>query len=156
MTTFKRLKCPLEQPLVLQETSSAFLTVKAITLTLLKQEEQITGCRLLIQVSLEQYEHIDQKALFNLKPEVRGQTFAGGFLPEPEIEIEAQLKPELMPDLLQFSQDPVEVGAFFVQLNQEHPEHALFQTENWFGLTVKQERYDRRIKTGYRTSWADM
>jgi len=95
----KTENCHLDTELTLRERTFSPLTVRAIALSLTKQDDQLIECRLTLIVNSELYNRIDSDALFNLKPEVRGSFSAGEFLPEPDINIETTLKPDLLPRL---------------------------------------------------------
>ena len=130
--------CHLDNELTLRDRSESPLTVRAVNLTLTKQDDAVSDCRLTFQLSPELYQRIDTEALFNLKPELRGPTSPGGFLPEPDIEIEASLQPDLLPQLTKHAGNPEEAATHLRCLSQEQPNHPLVATESWFGLHVKQ------------------
>jgi hypothetical protein len=100
----------------------------------------------------ELYQRIDTEALFNLKPELRGSLSAGGFQPEPDIEIEATLQPDLLPRLAEHTTNLEEAAAYLQNLSQEQPDNPLLSTESWFALHVKQPQESG--ETGYSTFWA--
>jgi hypothetical protein len=128
------------------------LTVRAIALSLTKQDDQLIECRLTLIVNSELYNRIDTDALFNLKPEVRGSFSAGKFQPELDIKIEISLKPDSLPQLVEHAADVNEAANYILNLTQEQPDHPLLYTENWLGLSVKQQQESG--ETGYSTFWA--
>lgn len=144
--------CQLNKELTLHNRSESPLTVRVIDLCLTKQENTLSECRLTFCVSPELYQRIDTEALFNLKPELRGPFPVGNFQPEPNIEIEATLQPDLLPQLTQHAANPEEAATYLQNLSQEQPDNPLVSTESWFALHVKQPQESGAI--GYRTFWA--
>jgi hypothetical protein len=125
-------------------------------LTLLRSDDTVGECRLTIQVTYDQYRHIDTAALFNLGPGTRGPRSQGDFLPDQAIDIELALKPEYLPHLLDQGASAEAAAAVLSQLNQEPPGTPaeisdLLKTESWLALSVKQTQSDG--ETGYTTLW---
>ena len=89
----------LDSELTLRDRTHSPLSIHTVTLTLTKQDDSLSECRLTFQVSPALYQRIETEALFNLKAELRGSLIAGNFQPEPDIEIEATLQPDLLPRL---------------------------------------------------------
>ena len=58
--------------LTLHDRTSSPLSVRAITLSLTKLDDQLIECRLTLSVNPKLYQRIDTQSLFNLKPELRG------------------------------------------------------------------------------------
>ncbi len=81
--TNKTKHCQLDNGLMLYTHSQSSLTVHAITLSLIQQDEEIIECHLLFCVTPELYHRIDTETLFNLKPEVRTPLTNGKFKPSP-------------------------------------------------------------------------
>jgi hypothetical protein len=144
--------CQLNKELTLHNRSESPLTVRVVDLSLTKQEDTLSECHLTFCVSPEHYQRIDTEALFNLKPELRGPFPVGNFQPEPNIEIEATLQPDLLPQLTQHAINPEEAATYLQNLSQEQPDNPLVSTESWFALHVKQPQESGAI--GYRTFWA--
>jgi hypothetical protein len=138
----------LESELTLRDSSQSPLTIPAVALTVTKQDETLIEYSFTFQVTPGLYQRIDTEALFNLKPELRGTFSNGEFLSEPNIEIIASLKPDLLPHLTPHLDD---VPAYLKSLSQEQPDHPLLSTESWLALQVKQPR--EPVETGYRTFW---
>ena len=143
--------CQLDKELTLHAHSESPLTVRVVDLSLTKQEEILNQCRLTFQISPELYQRIDTEALFNLKPELRGPFPVSNFQPEPDIQIEATLQPDLLPQLSQHAANPEETATYLQNLSQEQPENPLVSTESWFALHLKQPQDSSTI--GYRTFW---
>src|SRR6476469_4150325 len=97
--------CHLDTELTLRARTQSPLSVRAIALSLTKQDDQLIECRLTLIVNPELYRRIDTDALFNLKPEVRGSFSAGKFQPELDIQIEISLKPDSIPQLVEHAAD---------------------------------------------------
>jgi len=139
---------PLETDLTLHGSSQVPLTIHTLTLTVTTNNSTLIESRLTFQLNPKLYQRIDSEALFNLKPELRGTLSNGEFLTEPNIEITASLKPDLLPHLTPHLDD---VPAYLKSLSQEQPDHPLLSTESWLALQVKQPR--KPVETGYRTFW---
>lgn len=138
--------------LILYIDSDSPLTVCAISLALTKQADKAIECRLTFRVNSELYQQIDREALFNLRPEVRGPFTAKGFSPDQDIEIEAVLEPDLLPQLTEHAADASQVATYLQKLSQEQPDNPLLSTYSWYALQVKQQQATSEI--GYRTFWA--
>ncbi len=144
--------CQLNSELTLHDRTRSPLNINAVTLTLTKQDDTLSECRLTFQVNPELYQRIETEALFNLKPELRGSLSAGDFQPEPDIEIEATLQPDSLPRLAEHTTNLEQAAAYLQNLSQEQPGNPLLSTESWFALQVKQPRESG--ETGYSTFWA--
>jgi len=142
----------LDSELILCESSELPLTIRAVTLALTKEVNKITECRLTFQVSLELYQRIESEALFNLKPEIRTPLSAGEFQPSPDIQIEASLDPDLLPQLSKNAPDVNQAAVYLQKLSQEQPNHPLLSPYSWYGLQVKQQQESGEIS--YHTLWA--
>jgi hypothetical protein len=142
----------LDSELTLSRSTTTPLTVRAIALSLTKQDDELIECRLTFCVNPELYKHIDTEGLFNLKPEIRGSSSTGEFLPEPDITIETSLKPDFLPHLIEYAADANEAATYILNLSGEKPDDPLLFTENWLGLSVKQQQESG--ETGYSTFWA--
>ena len=138
----------LDSDLILHSPSQSSLTVYTLNLALTKQDNTLIVSTLTFQVTPELYQIVDTEALFNLKPELRGSLSHGEFVSEPNIEITATLKPDLLPHLTPHLDD---APAYLKNLSQEQPNHPLLSTESWLALQVKQPR--EPVETGYRTFW---
>jgi hypothetical protein len=142
----------LNTELTLCESLQSPLTIRAVTLALTKEVHKIIECRLTFQVSPEIYQRIDKQALFNLKPEIRSPLYAGAFQPEPDIQIEASLDPDLLPRLAKHAADVNHAAAYLQSISRDQPDDPLLSTHSWYGLKVKQQQ--ETCETGYRTLWA--
>ncbi|WP_375471624.1 YbjN domain-containing protein [uncultured Nostoc sp.] len=143
---------PLETDLTLHDSSQSPLTIRAIALTLTKQDNELIGCRLTFQVNPQLYQRIDTAALFNLKPDARNPLSSGKFFSEPDITIEVSLKPDLLPLLAEHTLNIDETAKHILNLSQEKPNNQILFTESWLGLSVKQQQESGEI--GYRTLWS--
>jgi hypothetical protein len=79
---------------------------------------------------------------------------AGNFQPEPDIEIEIGLQPNLLPQPIEHAKDANVAATYILNLSQEQPDNPLLSTESWLALSVKQQQESG--ETGYRTIWADI
>lgn len=146
--------CNLNDELTLHDRTQSPLTVRVVTLTLIKQDDEVIECRLTFQVNPQLYQRIETEALFNLKPEMRRPLTAGNFLPYADIEIEIGLQPNLLPQPIEGAKDANVAATYILNLSQEQPDNSLLSTESWLALSVKQEQESG--ETGYRTIWADI
>jgi hypothetical protein len=142
----------LDSELTLHDSSQSPLTVRAIALTLSKQDNELIACRLTFQVNPQLYQRIDTDALFNLKPDARNQLSSDKFLSEGDITIEASLKPDLLPLLAEHAINIDETAKYILNLSQEEPDNQILFTESWLGLSVKQQQESGEI--GYLTLWS--
>lgn len=142
----------LDNELTLRDRSGFPLSIRAVALALTEQNNELIECHFIFRVSPEIYQRIDTEALFNLKPQVRGSLFAGEFLPEPDFQLEAMLKPNLLPHLRGHTATVEEAASYILNLSQEQPDAPLLFTENWLGLSVTQHTNSGEI--GYRTFWS--
>ncbi|MEM7579862.1 MAG: YbjN domain-containing protein [Cyanobacteria bacterium P01_A01_bin.80] len=132
--------------------SSNPLKIHTNSLSLTKQNNKITECHLTFCITHQLYQHIDTKALFNLKPEIRAPLSGGNFQPSTEIQIEATLDPALLPKLAENAADANQAASYLQQLSQQNPNHPILSTYSWYALEVKQKQ--ETGETGYRTLWA--
>ncbi len=146
--------CQLDSELKLHDRTQSPLTLRAVSLYLIKQDDEVIECRLTFQVSPQLYQRIETEALFNLKPEMRRPLSAGNFLPSPDIEIEIGLQPNLLPQPIERVADANVAATYILNLSQEQPDNPLLSTESWLALSLKQQQESG--ETGYRTIWADI
>ena len=144
----------LDNELTLRDRTTTPLTVRALSLSLIKQDDEVIECRLTFCVSLQLYQRIETEALFNLKPEMRRPLSAGNFQPSGDIEIEIGLQPNLLPQPIERAADANVAATYILNLSQEQPDNPLLSTESWLALSVKQQQESGEI--GYRTIWADI
>ncbi|MEG4446293.1 YbjN domain-containing protein [Microcoleus sp. AT9_B5] len=144
----------IDGELTLNDRTQSPLTLRAVSLSLIKQDDEVIECRLTFQVSPQLYQRIETEGLFNLKPEMRRPLSAGNFLPEPDIEIEIGLQPNLLPQPIEGVADANEAATYILNLSQEQPDNPLLSTESWLALSVKQQQESG--ETGYGTIWADI
>ncbi|MBD2356006.1 YbjN domain-containing protein [Tolypothrix sp. FACHB-123] len=136
----------------LYDSSQSPLTVRAVTLTFTRKDNELIACCLTFEVTLELYQRIDTEALFNLKPDARNQLSSQKFLEAPNITIEASLKPDLLPLLTEYTVNDEEAANYILKISQEQPDHQLLFTESWLALSVKQQQESGEI--GYTTLWS--
>ncbi len=110
---------------------------------------QLTELRLTFRLAAALWARLDAEQLFGLVPEVRGPLFAGGFLPEPDLEVEARLDAEHCPALQPLADNIYALGARLLP----EADNPLRRTESWKALVIKQQRGP--IKTGMQTTWSD-
>lgn len=140
--------------LTLHNSSQIPLTVRALTLTLTTQDNELIACRLTFEVTPQLYNRIDTEALFNLKPDARNQLSSEKFLSAGDITIETSLKPDLLPLLSEHAVKIEEAANYILNLSQEQPDNQILFTESWLGLSVKQQQEAGEIGIGYRTLWS--
>ncbi|MCP2730152.1 YbjN domain-containing protein [Limnofasciculus baicalensis] len=137
--------------LTLLDSTHCPLPIHSPTLTIIQQNDTPIECRLTFQITPQLYQQIETQSLFNLKPELRGSLANGNFQPQPNIEIEATLQPDLLPHLTENITNPDAAITYLQNISQSEPENPLLSTENWFALQVKQPQESG--ETGYRTFW---
>jgi hypothetical protein len=126
------------------------LSVTDVALEILSNDSGISELRLHFGISRSDWDRVDQGAWFGLSPEVRGPCFAGGFNPEPGLEVEARLAPDPAQALLASTDHFFRLAAAILGAKPDEP---LRQTESWIGLYVKQQR--GAVKSGFATKFAD-
>ncbi|MFH7025001.1 MAG: YbjN domain-containing protein [Heteroscytonema crispum UTEX LB 1556] len=142
----------LNSELTLQTPSKLPLNIYAATLSLTIQGEILRECRLTFHVNFKLYQRIDDEALFNLKPELRGSFSNGIFQPKQNLEIQVTLQPDFLLFLGDYMINPNAAIKYLQNLNQEKSDHPLLDSESWYGLYVKQKR--ELGETGYSTFWS--
>ena len=140
--------------LTLWEQPQSFLSLLATGLSLTWQDDQPIECHLTFQIAPDLYLQIEAKALFNLKPEIRGSYSGDNFQPDPTLQIAATLKPDRLPDLAAHITSAETTADYLLQLSQETPDHPLLYTENWLALSVKQQQASGEV--GYTTLWSTL
>ncbi|MDJ0746419.1 MAG: YbjN domain-containing protein [Xenococcaceae cyanobacterium MO_167.B27] len=142
----------LNSELTLWESSESPIAIHGVNLALTTQDDKINECRLTFQISPELYQRIDTEALFNLKPEIRTPISGKPFQPSIDIQIEASLDPDLLPQLTKHAEDANQATVYLQYLSQEQPNNSLLSPYSWYALEVKQQQ--ENSETGYRTLWA--
>ena len=141
----------LDSELILWESSESPIKINALTIALTKEVHKVKDCRLTFQVTPEQYQLIDKQALFNLKPEIRTPLSGLPFQPSSNIQIEASLQPDLLPQLTKNAKTSKKATTYLQSLSQEESLHPLLSTNSWYALEVKQQL--QTGETGFRTLW---
>ena len=141
----------LDSELTLWESSESPIKIHALTIALTKEVHKVKDCRLTFQVTPEQYQLIDKQALFNLRPEVRTPLSGKPFQASSNIQIEAILEPDLLPQLTKHAKTSKKATTYLQTLSQEEPLHSLLSTYSWYALEVKQQQ--KAGETGFRTMW---
>ena len=141
----------LDSELTLWESSESPIKIHALTIALTKEVHKVKDCRLTFQVTPEQYQIIDKQALFNLKPEIRSPLSGKPFQPSSNIQIEASLEPDLLPQLTKHAKTSKKATTYLQNLSQEQPNHPLLSTYSWYALEVKQQQ--KTGETGFCTMW---
>ena len=143
-----------ESTIYLYSRDRTSLEIKNPELKLEQQDEKIISCRLNFQIDFETYSQIEQSGLFNLKKEVRGALSQGRFYPDLEVNIEAELKPNLLSQLTKIGTSKEEITNYLINFEQEETtpiEDKIICTESWYCLAVGQEQEGEDV--GYRTLW---
>ncbi|BAZ00996.1 hypothetical protein NIES37_49940 [Tolypothrix tenuis PCC 7101] len=135
--------------LVLFNPSVSSLPLQVVDINLIEQDNTLFECRLTFWVDSQLYQQIETESLFNLKSELRGAFNVASFDNDPDIEIEATLQPQLLPQLAEHATDKESAIAYLIACSSPHP---LLSTESWFALKVSQNLESGEI--GYRTFWA--
>lgn len=148
MTTQAK-KYEINQQLTFQDTSQTSVTLHSLTLT--QQNNQLIATTLTISIPPDTYQHINTQALFNLNPSLRLPLTNGNFHPSSNIQIEAILKPEILPYLQQHATTAETAATYLINLDSS-TNNPLLNTENWLALSVTQAQ--ETGETGYRTFWS--
>jgi hypothetical protein len=144
-------KHEINQPLTFQDTQQTSITLHALTLTLTQQNNQLIASTLTISIPPQTYHQINNNALFNLNPSLRLPLTNGNFHPSLDIQIEAILKPEILPHLQQHATTAETAVTYLLNLDPS-TNNPLLNTENWLALSVTQAQ--ETGETGYRTFWS--
>lgn len=145
MSTTEKIKIAPEHSFRAPDGSD--VPVRSLRLEVDYDDETVREIRTGFWVDHATWERIDAGGWFNMPAEVRGATFAGGFEPGANIEIEAELDGDATTAVALTSDDYWDIGA---QLHGAKGDAPLNKTESWFGLYVKQVRGP--IKTGFATT----
>src|SRR5262245_46513421 len=117
---------PLETELDFTERDTPTpLTVRALSLSLTRQDDTLIECRLTFWVNPKLYQRIDQAAFFNLTPDVRTLLSGVAFLHTTDIAIETSLKPDCLPHLAKHA------TPYLLRVRAEQPDSPLLSTESW-------------------------
>ena len=141
----------LDSELTLWESSESPIKIHALTIALTKEVHKVKDCRLTFEVTPTQYQLIDKQALFNLKPEIRTPLSGLPFQPSSNIQIEASLQPDLLPQLTKNAKTSKKATTYLQSLSQEESLHPLLSTNSWYALEVKQQL--QTGETGFCTLW---
>lgn len=143
---------PINQELKFYQPDGTPLVVQAIDLKLNQKEQVIQDLCLLVTVNYQLYELILQNSLFNLNSEVifpLKNTEFGESLP---IDLEIQLRPDLLAKLPEKWENSAEIINGLVNLEfQPNLTEVLNITENWYCLAVKQQQESGKVEC--RTLW---
>lgn len=132
--------------LTLRAPDGSDLPVTDVSADLDLGEKGLSDAILHLSLSPAYWARADAGGWFHMPPDQRGPTFAGGFLPDQPVEVEARLRADLLPGLAAVGASKWEIGA---ELKAPEAQPALHQTEAWVGLHVKQQRGG--VKTGFST-----
>ncbi len=116
------------------DSSSNPLEINIISLSCNTEQQKITKISVILEVSLEIYQQIKNKHLFNLKPDISNTSDKIKFIPQSDILIEATLNPDLL------------------HLSEQQLDDVLLSTESWLALSVKQQQETGEV--GYKTFWS--
>jgi hypothetical protein len=136
-----------KESLLFREPSGAIFSSQGFELILTYQNDQISECRLKVQIDLEKYRHVENEQIFNLKASVRGLMHNGAFAPDRALTMIAVLNPDFLPRLTNHGTIAQQAAEYLVQLSHSQPNARLIATESWLGVSVQQDQ------TGYRTLW---
>lgn len=142
---------PLKSQLTLKGSLEVPLTIQVVDLLMIKGENSIAECLLKLQIGLRLYKRVEDEALFNLKPEIRGPFSGGTFHPSLSIQIKATLEPTVLTELVRQVEDSEQAAAYLQQLSREELSHPLLHAHSWYALEVKQQQETGEV--GYRTLW---
>ena len=156
----EKSNCFLNNELTLYQPDGDSLTIKTSKLTVEVNRKSVIKCALSFQVSSQIYQYITSKELFHLETKMQLYTIGDGFEVNRDVEIQAELSPDLLFDLSQEAKTPVEVANYLLDLNSKQSQLPILNTENWYATSIGQWvpldaelGEDRLIKTDYNTNW---
>lgn len=137
------------------------LATRVREVTYVREEGDVSECRLTLALAPEAYQTVDREHLFHLAPEARGPG-ADRFAPAGPVHVEASLTPELLPELLAAATQPWDAGDRLGALADAGERSPLLETESWFALSVTAPVIDLpaelevegSLEEGYSTTWA--
>jgi hypothetical protein len=147
----KHLRHTFDRNLVFIAPPAISFEVIVPQLTLTKRAGAIVFCRLSFRVDWETYQQIDEGALFNLQPEIRGNLQGEPFAIGREVEISIDLRPDLLPQLADYGQNVAGIADLFTRASSNPSAQSLVTASHWFALRVEQN-HDRG-KSHYNTLW---
>ncbi len=125
----------LDGPLTLFAPGRIPFPVHAVDLALERDDGVLFEVRLTFQVPPAAYLRIADDSLFHLTDAARGPA-SGDFTADAEVQIEARLDVDLLPDVAAMGDDILETGPAFAALAPGSP---LLETERWYALAVTKE-----------------
>ena len=128
------------------------LKSKLTALSCETESEKIIGINITLQVSLEVYQQIKAKHLFNLQPDISSNPDNIKFSNESDLTIEASLKPDLTPHFQENATNTEEATNYLLNLSEQQSNSILLATESWLALSVKQQQGKKEV--GYKTFWS--
>lgn len=141
----------LNNQLALRTSSGRSLIIYILDLLLTEKNGILSELILSFQVRSNVYKHIDTKALFNLKSEIRSPIIGGKFNPSLNIQIKMTLAPELLVEFTERIKCTEQAVKYLQKLSCEEPNHSLLSAHSWYALEVKQQQETGEV--GYRTLW---
>jgi hypothetical protein len=145
-------------------------TVTIVKLTLIRENCEIAECCLVFRISLELYQDIEKRKLFNLRADERFSIDEINFQNSLPILFEIGLKPDLLPHLQKYAANASEAVEYLLRQKQIlQPEKSvtsnlgdasnkidaldpLLETKSWLALSVMQSQASGEV--GYRTLWS--
>ena len=128
------------------------LSLPGLTLIIAKQGDTLQQCHLTGKIDYEFYQKIAQFELFNFKLDARVPLSGSNLLPDKEIALLIELRPDFLPKLAEKGQTAEELAKYLTNLGlQPELSESANYTENWYCLSVKQQQGTSEI--GYRTLW---
>jgi hypothetical protein len=134
--------------LTLTTPDGAALTIREVRARIVFDGDTLRDVQLWFTVSRADWDLVDAAGWFHLAPEVRGPCFAGGFLPDVPVTVEARLGTDELTLVSLLATDLWEVGGI---LRGAHLHPEVHRTEAWYALNVKQPR--GALQTGFLTTW---
>lgn len=138
----------------------AIITVAEFSLNLTVEENNIQECRLRMSITPQLYQQIQEKQLFNLKPELKELGNTSTFLPDINLDLEIILHPDFMAYLWEQAQDRETAINYLISSSSEIQANKelegqlnpLLNTDNWLCLSVQQTQEMEIV--GYKTFWS--
>ncbi|MEM9907744.1 MAG: YbjN domain-containing protein [Cyanobacteria bacterium P01_D01_bin.44] len=141
----------LNTDLILSDTHDNQVRFVSPTMMLKRQGSELVSCSLIGEVDLETYQQIEDQALFNLQPDLKGPNSDGPFSARRPITIKMVLHPILMERLTPYVKQIQAAVDYVLGLSQQPVVDPLLKAESWFITTFQQQQ--AKATVGYQTFW---
>lgn len=137
--------------IVLQEPTGTLFRVEQGKCTVSRANSRLAEVRLIFEVNQPLFQRIEDAALFNLQPEVRGHVKGGSWRALQKITVEILLSPKVLAQLPD-TDTHQPLTSYLAKLSTAQQDHPLLKTQNWYLLTAYQPQQSATVS--YRTLWS--